>query len=74
MIQHNSIMILITRKASFSAAHRMNSPSLTQEQNTAIFGKCNSLHGHNYRIEVTVKGEINQITGMVLNINDVLSF
>ncbi|KAI8928777.1 hypothetical protein BC831DRAFT_447364 [Entophlyctis helioformis] len=60
----------ITRTVSFSAAHRMHSPALSAEENRAVFGKCNNPngHGHNYRVQVTVRGEIDPVTGMVLNL------
>ena len=52
-----------------SASHRLHSDELTDEANRATFGKCNNPfgHGHNYRIEVTVGGEIDGETGMVIN-------
>ncbi|KAI8340673.1 hypothetical protein BC941DRAFT_347630 [Chlamydoabsidia padenii] len=62
----------ITRNASFSAAHRLHSTQLSDEENAAIYGKCNhpNFHGHNYKVEITVKGEIDPITGMVMNMVD----
>ena len=50
----------VTRVASFAAAHRLHSPHLTDEENKRIFGKCNHMngHGHNYRVEVTVSGNV----------------
>ena len=60
-------MINLTRTASFSAAHRLNSPLLTPEQNHAVYGKCNRMHGHghNYSVHCTVRGNIARDTGMV---------
>ncbi|KAG2217208.1 hypothetical protein INT45_011646, partial [Circinella minor] len=62
----------LTRTASFSAAHRLHSPHLSNEENSLLYGKCNNpnYHGHNYKVEITIKGEINQKTGMVMNIVD----
>ncbi|KAG0355923.1 hypothetical protein BG005_005154 [Podila minutissima] len=62
----------VTRIEHFSAAHRLNSVHLSVEENIALFGKCNhdSGHGHNYKVEVTIKGQINPVTGMVINITD----
>ena len=64
--------VLITRIESFSAAHRLYSHALSAEENTAIFGKCSreNGHGHNYKVEVRVKGPVDPITGMVMNITD----
>lgn len=68
-----SPVVYLTRIQSFSASHRLHSSSLTDEENQAIFDKCNwkNGHGHNYKVEVTVCGEVDRVTGMVVNINDV---
>ncbi|GFT60932.1 6-pyruvoyl tetrahydrobiopterin synthase [Nephila pilipes] len=65
-------IVYITRIESFSAAHRLHSPNLSQEENKCIYGKCNNPngHGHNYKVEVTVKGKVDPVTGMVMNITD----
>ncbi|KAI8365445.1 hypothetical protein EDC96DRAFT_443661 [Choanephora cucurbitarum] len=62
----------ITRSETFSAAHRLHSPELTEEENKLIYGKCNHphFHGHNYKVEITMKGEIDPLTGMVMNLVD----
>ncbi|XP_048448713.1 6-pyruvoyl tetrahydrobiopterin synthase [Rhincodon typus] len=51
---------LVTRVESFNAAHRLHSNCLSAEENRRIFGKCNNPngHGHNYKVEVTVRGEV----------------
>jgi 6-pyruvoyltetrahydropterin/6-carboxytetrahydropterin synthase len=58
-----------TRAYTISASHRLHTDSLSSEENRAAFGKCNNPygHGHNYRIEVTVGGEVHPQTGMVIN-------
>lgn len=63
-------MVYVTRKAHFSAAHRLFNPAWSDEKNTAIFGKCNNPngHGHNYEIEVTVAGSPPPETGMVIDL------
>jgi 6-pyruvoyltetrahydropterin/6-carboxytetrahydropterin synthase len=65
-------MIYLTRKIEFSASHLYHNPDLSPEENRRIFGKCNNPngHGHNYRLEVTVAGEPNPVTGMVLDLKD----
>ncbi len=65
-------MIYVTRRAEFSASHYYHNPSFTAEENRRVFGKCNNPHGHghNYTLEVTVGGEIDPATGMVLNITE----
>ncbi|MES2761118.1 MAG: 6-carboxytetrahydropterin synthase [Bacteroidota bacterium] len=65
-------MIYITRKEHFNAAHKLFNPAWSEEQNTAVFGKCanKNWHGHNYELFVTVKGNINPDTGFVVNLKD----
>jgi 6-pyruvoyltetrahydropterin/6-carboxytetrahydropterin synthase len=62
----------ITRRLTFSAAHRLHSDKLSPEENRRVFGKCNhpNGHGHNYVLEVTVTGPIDATTGMVFNLTD----
>eukprot|EP00039_Didymoeca_costata_P014050 m.222389 g.222389 ORF g.222389 m.222389 type:complete len:148 (+) comp15934_c1_seq1:1350-1793(+) len=62
----------VTRLESFSSAHRLHSPQLSDKENFELYGKCNSVngHGHNYKIEVTCRGEIDPATGMVINLVD----
>lgn len=68
-------MFIIRKKFQFSAAHRLFSPDLSDEENNRIFGKCAALnfHGHNYTLEVAVSGEIDPKTGMVINFEDLQS-
>ena len=60
-------MVYLTRKAEFSASHYYHNPEFTPEENQRIFGKCNNPngHGHNYTLEVTVKGEVDPRSGFV---------
>lgn len=62
--------VSVCRKAHFNAAHRLFNPNWTFEKNQEIFGKCNNpnFHGHNYNLEVWVKGEIDQDTGYVIDL------
>lgn len=63
-------MVYVTRKAHFSAAHRLYNPTFSPERNEAIFDKCNNPrgHGHNYTIEVTVSGIPDPLTGYVIDL------
>ncbi len=63
-------MVYVTRQVKFSAGHRLHNPSLSSEENIELFDKCNNPngHGHNYTLEVTLKGEINPITGYVYDL------
>jgi 6-pyruvoyltetrahydropterin/6-carboxytetrahydropterin synthase len=63
-------MVYLTRKAEFSASHYYHNPEFTPEENQRIFGKCNNPngHGHNYTLEVTVKGPVDQRSGFVVDL------
>ena len=63
-------MIYITRRESFNAAHKLARPDWSDEENTAVFGKCANpnWHGHNYQLFVTVKGEVNPETGFLVDL------
>jgi len=61
-------VVAITHRFEFSAAHRLHSPSLTDEENRRLYGPCNNRHGHNYECEVTVEGPVASETGMVMNL------
>jgi 6-pyruvoyltetrahydropterin/6-carboxytetrahydropterin synthase len=65
-------MVYLTRRAEFSASHFYHNPEFTEEENQRTFGKCNNPHGHghNYMLEVTVKGEIDQRTGFVVDLKE----
>jgi 6-pyruvoyltetrahydropterin/6-carboxytetrahydropterin synthase len=65
-------MVLLTRKIEFAASHLYHNPDFSAEENRRVFGKCNNPHGHghNYTLEVTVAGEPNPVTGMVLDLKD----
>jgi 6-pyruvoyltetrahydropterin/6-carboxytetrahydropterin synthase len=60
----------ITRLYGFSASHRLHSPRLSAAENMATYGKCNNPfgHGHNYVLEVTAAGDLDQKTGVLLPI------
>ena len=60
----------LTLSTHFSAAHRLAHPDLSFEENSEIYGKCArpNGHGHNYHLEVTVKGEIEPRTGMIVDL------
>jgi 6-pyruvoyltetrahydropterin/6-carboxytetrahydropterin synthase len=60
--------VLISRRETFSAAHQLSDPALSDEENRRVFGKCANLHGHNYVLEVVATGPIDQRTGYVLDL------
>ncbi len=61
--------VSVYRRAHFNAAHRLHNPELSDERNLELFGLCNnpSYHGHNYMLDVRVKGDINPETGYVMD-------
>jgi len=65
-------MLYLTRRYRFSAGHRLHNDALSAEENRRVFGKCNNPHGHghNYTLEVTVAGEVDPLTGMVMDLKD----
>ena len=62
----------LTRRYLFSASHRLHSERFSDEQNRATYGKCNNPygHGHNYALEVTVSGPVDEKTGMVCSLSE----
>jgi 6-pyruvoyltetrahydropterin/6-carboxytetrahydropterin synthase len=60
-------MISISKSYDFDAAHQLDLDTCTVEENNHLFGKCNNLHGHTYKLTVEVSGLIDDTTGMVLN-------
>jgi 6-pyruvoyltetrahydropterin/6-carboxytetrahydropterin synthase len=66
----DSMEAFLTIRTHFAAAHRLARPELSQEDNEAIYGKCARPHGHghNYLLDVTVRGSIDPRTGMVCDL------
>ena len=64
------MIVYLTRRYRFCASHRLHNEALSDDANLRIYGKCDSAfgHGHNYVLEVTVKGPIDQQTGMVFDL------
>jgi 6-pyruvoyltetrahydropterin/6-carboxytetrahydropterin synthase len=65
-------MIYITRRETFNAAHRLFREDYSNEKNMEVFGNCSNpnWHGHNYILFVTVKGNINPQTGLLINLKE----
>lgn len=63
-------MVLLTRKAEFSSSHYYWSDDLSSEENLRLFGKCANRngHGHNYTLEVTVAGEVDPVSGFMVDL------
>jgi len=64
--------VLITKKFEFSASHRYWKENWSEEKNNQVFGLCTSPHGHghNYELHVTVSGNVDPETGMIINLSD----
>ena len=62
--------VIVTRRLQFNAAHRVHNPAFSDEENQRTFGKCNNPngHGHNYTLDVSVRGPIDERTGYVLDL------
>ena len=65
-------MVYLTRKAEFSASHYYHSDEMSPEENARLFGKCNNPHGHghNYTLEITVKGDVDRRSGFVIDLKE----
>jgi 6-pyruvoyltetrahydropterin/6-carboxytetrahydropterin synthase len=65
-------MIYLTRKCEFSASHYYYNPEWSEEDNRKLFGKCANRngHGHNYTVEVTVRGEVDAATGFLIDLKE----
>ena len=61
-------MVYATRKFTFSSAHRYWQPEWSAEDNARVFGNLTVPHGHNYVLEVTVRGSVDPATGMVMDL------
>ena len=66
----------LTRRYWYSASHRLHNAEVSAEENQRVYGKCNNPHGHghNYALEVTVAGPVNDRTGMVCDLADLDGF
>ena len=66
----------LSRRYLFSASHRLHNDAMSAEENWVTYGKCNNPHGHghNYTLEVTVSGPVDERTGMVCNLVDLDQF
>jgi 6-pyruvoyltetrahydropterin/6-carboxytetrahydropterin synthase len=65
--------VTVTRRMTFNAAHRVHNPALSTDENESLFGKCNNpnWHGHNYVLEISVEGEVDERTGYVIDLGRV---
>ena len=63
--------VIVTRRLRFNAAHRVFNPSFSNAENERVFGKCNNpnWHGHNYTLDVSVEGTIDEGTGYVIDLS-----
>ena len=73
--QERTGMVSLTQQFEFSAAHRLHCDEFTDEENRAIFGKCNNPegHGHNYIVELTVDRELESTQGQVIDLPEMES-
>jgi len=62
--------VFITRQVHFNSAHRLHNPAKSAAWNRKQYGACNAVHGHNYVLEVTVRGVPDPVTGYVIDLGD----
>ena len=60
----------LTKRIEFSASHRYFNAEWDEERNRRVFGPCSQEHGHNYLLEVTLGGQVDPVTGMIINLYD----
>ncbi len=62
--------VRLTKRYTFPASHRLHSPALSDAENRALYGKCDNPHGHghNYEVELTVRGPVDAVTGRVVDL------
>jgi 6-pyruvoyltetrahydropterin/6-carboxytetrahydropterin synthase len=67
---HSMPRVTVTRRLNFNAAHRLHNPELSDAENKSLFGPCNNAnwHGHNYRLDVSVTGDIEAKSGYVMDL------
>jgi 6-pyruvoyltetrahydropterin/6-carboxytetrahydropterin synthase len=72
----DNVKIELGRRYRFAASHRLHSASLSEQENSRVFGKCNNPfgHGHNYVAEIYVSGNVDPATGMIVNLADLDAF
>jgi len=66
------VAVELTRKIRFCSAHRLYNPNLSEEENRRVFGACANPHGHGhtYALEISIHGEPDPKTGMIVNIDE----
>ncbi len=70
MKQPEGGLVYATRRFTFSAAHRYWRPEWSPEENRKVFGSLTQVHGHNYALEVTIRGLVDERTGMVMDLGE----
>jgi 6-pyruvoyltetrahydropterin/6-carboxytetrahydropterin synthase len=63
-----TMTVRVSRRESFNAAHQLCDPGLSDAENERLFGKCANLHGHNYVLEVVIVGQVDQVSGYVIDL------
>ena len=73
MAQPSAPQVTVTRRLHFAAAHRVHNAALSDEENRRVYGKCNNpnWHGHNYILDVSVRGPLDERTGYVMDLSRV---
>ncbi|MBI3028816.1 MAG: 6-carboxytetrahydropterin synthase [Candidatus Rokubacteria bacterium] len=70
MKRPESGLVYATRRFTFSAAHRYGRPEWSPEENRKVFGSLTRVHGHNYALEITIRGPVDEQTGMLMDLGE----
>ena len=70
MKQPETGLVYATRRFTFSAAHRYWRPEWSPEENRRAFGSLTQVHGHNYTLEVSIRGAVDERTGMLMDLGE----
>ncbi len=62
-------MLTLTKRTRFCCSHKLYNPLWDKDKNKSVFGPCSNMHGHNYVLEVTVSGPVDNESGMIINLN-----
>lgn len=73
---NGSVKTVLGRRYHFAASHRLHTAQLSDEENSRVFGKCNNPygHGHNYVLEIRFSGEVDPVTGMIADLEELDRF
>jgi 6-pyruvoyltetrahydropterin/6-carboxytetrahydropterin synthase len=72
---NDQLTIELTSEITLRAIHRLSSPTLSEAENSSLYGKCYRMHGHDYRVAITIRSGLDEKTGLIFNrdrLNEIL--